>query len=418
MEQSRRDDLWLWALCATQTGSVLVFLSFAGALPLIQVDWHLTNAQAGTIQAAGQVGYLLAVLVLSSLTDYVGAERFIIGGALWAGLSNLAFASLAHDTATAVLFRAFTGLGVAGIYMPGVRLISQRMPKARRGRAVGLFVASFTVGSAASIALGGSLSSVLGWRLAFALTSVGPLAGAWLAWRGLPHSGQRPSPPPSEASHSVFELLENRPALLTIVVYMAHAWEVLGIRGWLPAFLAASLAYAGANLGEATRNGAVLAGLATLVGAVSTASVAALSDRFGRTRTIIMVMGASFICTLGLGFTLRMPWMLVVVASLVVAFMNNADSAVISTTLTETVPTDYLGRALALYSFSGFTAGAISPLAFGAVLDYVDPVASIAQVTVPAWRWAFATLALGSLLGLVVAVPLHRRLRPSRFVPE
>lgn len=391
---------------------MLVFLNFAGALPLIQADWQLSNAQAGAIQAAGQVGYVLAVLILSSLTDYVGAELLIIGGALWAGLSNLAFAGLAHDTASAMVFRALTGLGVAGIYMPGVRLISQRFPTSQRGRAVGLFVASFTLGSAASIALGGSLAAALGWRPAFVLTSIGPLAGGLIGWRALPRTDGSPQAHSLRAPRPMSELLHNCPALLAIVTYTAHAWELLGLRGWLPAFLTAALIYAGADLAEATRSGATMAGVATLLGAVSNASVAALSDRFGRTRTIMVVNTASFVCTLGLGLTLTLPWALVAGAGLATAFLANADSAVISTTLTEIVPVDYLGRTLAVYSSLGFTAGAIAPLAFGAVLDHTQPAGGPATGAYrPPWGWAFAILALGSLVALATASALHRRLR-------
>lgn len=411
-DRSDHSALWLLALCATQAGTVVVFLNFAGALPLIQADWQLSNAQAGAIQAAGQIGYVLAVLILSSLTDYVGAERLIAGGALWAGLSNLAFAALAHDAASATILRALTGLGVAGIYMPGVRLISQRFPASRRGRAVGLFVASFTLGAAASIALGGGLAAALGWRLAFALTSFGPLAGAVVAWRTLPRTDGPVRPRPHEASRSISELLYNRPALLAIATYTAHAWELLGLRGWLPAFLAATLIRAGADLADATRSGAAMAGVATLLGAVGTALVAALSDRFGRTSTIMVVTTGSFICVLGLGLTPTLPWTLVAGVGLAAAFLSNADSAVISTTLTETVPADYLGRALAVYSFLGFTAGSVAPLAFGAVLDRTNPAKLlVSSAYLSQWGWAFATLALGSLVGLATSAALHRRLR-------
>jgi len=87
---------------------------------------------------------------------------------------------------SAIVWRALTGLGVAGIYMPGVRLISERVMAERRGGLVGMFVSAFTVGSAASIALGGSLSTALGWRTAFALLSAGPIIGALVFWRAIP----------------------------------------------------------------------------------------------------------------------------------------------------------------------------------------------------------------------------------------
>ncbi len=398
---------WLLGLSATQAGAVLVFMSFAGALPLLQEDWQLSNTQAGAIQAAGQIGYLLAVLVSSSLTDYVTAKQLIVGGALWAGISNLAFAGFAHDMTSAMIFRALVGMGVAGIYMPGVKLISQNIPSSQRGRAVGLFVASFTLGAAVSITLGGNLASVLGWRLAFGLTSIGPLAGALISLQTLPnikrpdHQIEQPVP--------ISELLHNRPAMLVILIYVSHAWEVLGLRSWLAAYLTAVSMNTGASLAEATRSGATVAGIATGIAAAATASVATLSDQFNRIRIIITVMGVGFFCTLFLGFTLTFPWTIVVSVSLVAAFLSNADSAVISTALTEAVPSNYLGRTLAIYSFLGFAAGSISPFIFGATLDFAsaNTLPAVGTISSP-WSWAFATLALGSMVGLLVAVVLHR----------
>ena len=416
MSSQSRLPSWLWILCATQTCAVLVFLNFAGSLSLIQAGWQLSNAQAGAINAAGQAGYVLAVLLLSSLTDYVSAERIILGGVLWARLSNVAFALFAQDTSSAIFFRALTGLGIAGIYMPGVRLISQRIAGDRRGRAVGLFVASFTLGSAASIALGGSLAVALGWRNAFALLSIGPLLAAVIAWRALVRTDTTArTAEKSVPARPMSELLHNRTALLSIAAYSAHAWEMLGLRNWLPAFLAAVLIHGGTDLGEATRTGAALAGIATLTGAAATAASGAVSDRFGRVRTIKLIMSAGFIFTLGLGLTLNSAWVLVIGVALTATFLSNADSAIISTTLTESVPHDYLGRTLAIYSFSGFTAGAIAPLVFGATLDYaaVRSVPMAGSLLSP-WSWAFATLAAASLVGLLTVVSLQRHLLRSR----
>ncbi len=205
------------------------------------------------------------------------------------------------------------------------------------------------------------------------------------------------------------ELLHNRPAVLVILMYVGHAWEVLGLRSWMAAYLTAVGVYNGASLVAATRSGATVAGIATLVAAVATASVASLSDRFNRIRIIITVMSAGFFAILYLGFTLTFPWVIVVGVSLVAAFLANADSAVISTTLTEAVPTNYLGRTLAIYSFSGFAAGSISPFIFGAALDFAsaNTLTTVSDFASP-WSLGFATLALGSLVGVLVAVVLYR----------
>jgi len=411
MTNAARYPTWLLGLSATQGGTALVFSSFAGALPLIQAEWQVSNTQVGAIQTAGQIGYLLAVIFSSSLADYVSPKKLIVGGAVCAGLSNLAFAGFAHDTISAIIFRALIGLGVAGIYMPGVKLISQNIRSSQRGRAVGLFVAAFTLGSAFSIALGGNLATFFGWRLAFGLTSIGPLIGALITLKILPDTikPERQQDQPAIIS----DLLHNRPAKLLILIYMSHAWELLGMRAWLAAFLTAARTNAGVSLAVATRSGATVAGIATMLAAAATALVATVSDNLSRSKIIITLTSISLFFTLFLGFTLTLPWVGVIGVSLAAAFFTNADSAVISTSLTEATPQNFLGRTLAIYSFLGFTAGSISPLLFGAALDFANTnkLPSLSNLASP-WSWAFATLALGSITGLVAAIVLHKSSSP------
>ena len=395
---------WLIAISFSQGGALLVFMSFAGALPLIQAEWGLTNVQAGAIQSAGQVGYVLAVLVSASLTDYIDPKRMIVGGVIMTGISNLLFAGFAADTTSAVIFRALVGFGIAGIYMPGMKLISQRIPAADRGGAVGFFVAFFTLGAAVSIALGGILASVLGWRTAFALMTAGPIVGTYISWRHLPAGAARPNA--SGTPRPIRELLSNRAALAVILIYACHGWEVLGMRSWLAAFLTAVRTEAGLDLSAATRSGSAIAGLATVVAAVATAGIGAVSDRVSRVKLTAAAMILGLIFILLLGWSAHLPWGIVVTVSLVAAFVTNADSAVISTQLTEVVPQDLLGRTLAIYSFLGFTSGSISPLVFGATLDYTGahPVTGFLDP----WTWAFATFAAASVVGLGVVIYLRK----------
>jgi len=409
MKNIKRFPAWLFVLAGTQFGALFVFMNFSGALPLLQNEWQLTNEQAGAIQSAGQVGYLLAVLALSSLTDYVKSKNIIVWGAIWAGVWNLAFAGLAHDTASAIFLRAMIGFGIAGIYMPGVKLISQQIHASKRGSALGFFVAAFTLGTAVSIVIGGNLSATLGWQTAFSVTSIGPMFGAVVSWRLLP--SEKALIQKDENSHSMSEVLKNRSVLLVTLLYMAHAWEVLGLRNWLSAYLTATKINAGFSLKEATMSGSSAAGFAIVVAALATASVAAISDRFSRTKTIIVVLFLGYLSVFGLGFTLNSPWGVIIIISMIASFLSNADSAVISTTLTEVVPSRYLGRTLAIYSFFGFLAGSISPYVFGKTLD-IAIAFGLDKGSLPSipWRWAFFTLAVGSLFGAIIALLLHRHL--------
>ena len=66
--------------------------------------------------------------------------------------------------------------------------------------------------------------------------------------------------------------------------------------------------------------------------------------------------------------------------------------------MTEAVPQRHLGKVLAVRSLLGFGAGAVSPVAFGAVYDHTGQ-----------WGWSFAVLAVGGVAALAAALALRGR---------
>jgi hypothetical protein len=52
----------------------------------------------------------------------------------------------------------------------------------------------------------------------------------------------------------------------------------------------------------------------------------------------------------------------------------------------------------------GFGAGAVAPLAFGAVLDATN----VTDTAPTAWGWAFATLGIGGIIATGCALALRR----------
>lgn len=391
---------WLLTICLAEMGTMLVFLNYSAVLPLLQAEWHLSSTEAGLIYSAYQIGYIALVVVLSTLTDYVGAKPVYVGSALWAGLANLLFSFYARDLASAAILRTLTGFGLAGTYMPGLRLVSEKFASERRGRAVGLYVAAFGLGGALSLLLTGLVASLASWRRAFVVTSFGPLAGGAIALALLKGEGEvrrTPRPRLAEVKENVFR---NQPALLMIFGYVVHMWELYGMRGWLPAFLTARLVRSGRRLATAAGFGASLSAAVMVAGAVSTALAGYLSDRFGRVRTIVALMLASSLVTSLLGWAWPLPFALVVGLSFVSSFLTTADSSVLSTSVTELVPGESLGVAQALQSFLGFGAASISSLVFGYVLDLTNDSTALTNLGyLPHWGWAFSILGLGALVG-------------------
>lgn len=138
---------WLALLCAAELGTMVTFASYTAAQPLLQRAWDLSAAQAGAIFAAQQAGYTVAVVVLSSFTDVAGVRHVYLASAAWNALAAALFGLGAAGFLSALLLRALIGVGQAGTYMPGMRLVAETFPAHRRATALGLYVAGFGTGT-------------------------------------------------------------------------------------------------------------------------------------------------------------------------------------------------------------------------------------------------------------------------------
>lgn len=158
------DRAWLGAVCASELGTLLVFSNFSALLPLLQKECGLSNSEAGLIVSFYQSGYIGAVTILATLTDYVPPRRIYLWSAFWA-----------QGFLSAIILRGAVGLGLAGTYMPGMRMVAERFAAGGRGFAMGCYIGSFTLGTSVSLLLTGWANGLWGWRWAFALTAAGPL---------------------------------------------------------------------------------------------------------------------------------------------------------------------------------------------------------------------------------------------------
>jgi len=398
---------WLYLLCLAEIGTMLVLLNYSAVLPVIQQEWGLTNTQSGLIYSSYQAGYILLVVVLSTLTDYVDTKKIYVFSALWAGIFGILFSLFARGVVSALILRSLTGFGLAGTYMPGLKMVTARFPETERGSAVGLYVGAFSLGTALSLLLAGIFTGLFNWRTAMFITSLGPIAGAVLAHFILP--SMPPGPKKSGAVEVRQHVFGNRPALLMMTGYAAHMWEMFGMRGWIVAFFAAALISQTGNVESASSFGAQLSSLIILAGAFSTIWAGALSDRIGRAKTVMFIMLCSASLSFVFGWLRPLPLVVLVIVSLVYGFFVTAESSVLSTAVTEYVPFHCLGGAMALQSFLGWAAAGISPVVFGLVLDLTNPPELISATGfVPNWGPAFAVLGLGALVGPVAMGLLQR----------
>jgi MFS family permease len=387
--------LWLLTICAARVGANMVALNYATAIPVLRPAWGMTAARAGLVQSVFLVGYSLSLVGTSAAADRWGARRVFLLSSVAGAVCAILFGALAADFLSALILYGLVGLVSGGGYTPGLMLVATRYEGARRGRAMGLFLGAMSLGNAASVACTGLLVSTLGWRAALLLTALGPAAAAGLSAvvvRGVAEPPRAAGPGWS----GVRETLRNRAGMLINWAYTFHAWELLGMWGWTPAFLTAAAAAAGAGPGAALAVGANLTAGMHLVGLLSSSASGALSDRWGRTGMSLALLASSAACSFTFGWLVGQPLAFVVAVGAVYSFTIIGDSAIYSTAITELVPARILGTTLALRSLIGYTAGAVAPAAFGLVLDATNPPGAPPRV----WGWAFAILGAGALPGL------------------
>ncbi len=386
---------------------MLVFLNYTAILPILQVEWGMRHAEAGLIFSAYQACYLLAVLVLASLTDRMDTRTIYLASSIWAGLAGLAFPIFAQGFHSAVVLRAMAGIGLAGTYVPGMRLVAQRFTEERRGLAIACYASGFGLGGAVSLALTGYLARLGGWRLAMGITALGPFVAAALAAAVL-----SPAPPPAAMHRAPLldaRVFRNRPALWMIAAYSAHNWELFGMRAWLPPFMAAVFVRRGAGVVEASGLAATLASGILIVGAASNIVGGWASDRWGRLQVIVASQVLSAACSLTIGFLFGAPFWLILAVAVVYGIFVTSESGALSTGVTELADPSALGATLAVQSCLGFLAAALSPAAVGFLLDWLQAGSGGSAAASP-WQWgpAFGILAVGVLFGPVSLLALRR----------
>jgi MFS family permease len=387
-------------------------MAYPAVLSVVQKEWGLSATAAGSISSAYQIGTAVALVVVSVLADYLNPRLVFRVSAGLTAVVALLIPVLAQGLVSALLLWGAVAVAVAGIYTPGIMLLAERFEPARRGSAMGWFLAASSMGYVVALLIGGVVVERAGWRTALFVLALGPLLCFLLSivlFYG--DRSRRVAPPGPRRLSFNADLSGNRPAQLMIAGYVFHSWELLGMWAWTPAFIAAALAVHGTAIERAAGLGASLSALFHVMGILASTTGGALSDRWGRTAVIAGMMLVSSACSFGFGWMLAAPLLLIVIVGSVYGFSALGDSSVYSTGITETVKPERLGSALAVRSLLGFGAGAVAPLVFGWVLDLHGG----RQASAAGWGWAFGALGVGGVLGLfsmlwLRALPESRRL--------
>ena len=397
----RQNALWLVLMSSMLFLLLLPISSYVAALSLIKEEWDLTNTQAGVIYSAYLAGYAASALFVIPLTDRLGPRHILVGSAVVAVIAQLLFPIVAQDIASGTILRGIGGVAFVGVYVPGLRIIAERFSGGGRGAAMGLFVTAQYAAHSGSLAITGALMAFFDWRDAYLLVSMVSFASLPMTYLLLRDHGRGAL---MESSGRLdLSVLKNPPVRYLILGYSLHALQLYAVRVWLPVFLVGVLVARGIDDAQAAVTAATVGGLALAAGAIGPLMGGIISDRLGRTMSATAIFALSGACAWVIGWTVDIPWSLIILLGVVYGWAIAADSAIYQTGITEVANPMQLGSTMAVQSSIGFMGGVIGPILFGGILD-VSPEAA---------RWGIAFSALG-VLALVAIAGLQR----LRTLPE
>ncbi len=373
---------------------------FPALLPDFQAEWGITNTEAGWINGIFYGGYAALVPLLVSLTDRVDPRRIFLLSSVLGTASMIGFGWFAQGTWTAATFRLLAGISVAGIYMPGLKTLSDRITVANQSRGISFYTASFGIGTALSVFLTGLLANWIGWRWAAEIIALGPLTGFLLfAFSVKPGKLWSPDEKAMTAFWDLRPAIRNRSAVGYMLGYAVHCWGLFGFRSWLVAFLFFSL-----SLQPEVSYKFGLQNIATLI-ILAGVPASILGNegalRWGRRRVINTIMLISGLLGIVIGFSAGLPFMIVVGLCFVYCIFVMLDSGSLTAGMVSAARAHERGRTMAVYSFLGFCMAFLAPLTVGGVLDIVGN-------GIVGWGFAFASLGLVEITG-----PVWLRLFPS-----
>jgi MFS family permease len=375
-------------------------------LPEMMHRWTLTNSDAGWITAIFYAAYMVSVPVLVTLTDRIDAKRVYLFGVGCSVVGHLLFGLLADGFWSAMALRALTGLGWAGTYMTGLKLLADQVDARMMSRAVTGHAASIGISGALSFLCGDLIANHAGWQAAFLFAGLSA-AIAWLTVALVVPGRVPPSHSSGQASGkkpALFDfrpVLRNRSAMAYALAYCVHTLEMNALRGWGVAFLAFVASRTAA--GEATLSPTIVVTALALIGTTASVIGNEAAIRFGRRRLVCTAMILSICFAAILGFVGSISYTIAVALLLVYGLVVWLDSSSLTAGAAGTAEPSRRGATLAVHSMLGYAGGFVGPLAIGWTLDLAGGMSP--------WSWGLAFLVVAILMALALAAFLIIRPR-------
>ena len=381
-------------VCAAQVLVQIGAFFWPALMPGIMPLWKLSNSEAGWITASFYGAYMLSVPLLVTLTDRIDPKCVYLFGVSATVMGHLLFSLLADGFWSALILRALTGMGWAGTYMTGLKLLADKVDAKMMSRATAGHAASIGISGALSFATGDLIAAAAGWRAAFLVAS-GSAAVAWvLVALIVPAQGRAAAPAKDgQGLYDFRPVFRNSSAMAYAIAYCVHTLEMSALRGWGVAFLGYVATTTGTVAASLLSPAAIATGLG-LIGTFASVLGNEAGIRYGRKRLVVTAMITSILIGATIGFIGSMSYAVAAVLLALYGIVIWLDSSSLTAGTAGTAEPSRRGATLAVHSMLGYAGGFVGPLLVGWILDLSGGMSQLG--------WGMSFLSVACLMALAL----------------
>jgi multidrug resistance protein len=211
---------------------IAIITSFAGtfaasainlSLPAVSAEFRSGSELTGWIITGFLLGNVVFSVPFGRIADLTGRKRVLAAGVAIFAATSLACV-FAVSTWVLIILRIVQGLGGAMFASTNIAIMVDAYPPRKRGKALGLAIASAYIGLSVGAPVGGALNNYLGWRSIFIVMAVMSFISLIMVLLKLPDDSRKAVGKNFDAPGNLMYIIASTLVLSGISMLAGHHW--------------------------------------------------------------------------------------------------------------------------------------------------------------------------------------------------